>query len=168
MFIFITLSLAWFILLHVGRSQSLHFTIKVILVWLALIYIAINLIGCLTRNFISWLSPLDTPDDIPEDAKKLFLRETRLNRSANRAITLTFFVLTVAYLIAIYHYWNIALVASAALVMVSRLPDLLLEIRTGRRMSKTDRPKGAVYIIGTVIIFLTFPLTWYALYEWVP
>ncbi|GAH46573.1 unnamed protein product [marine sediment metagenome] len=168
MFSFVTLILAWFILFFVGRSQNLHFIIKTILVWLMLMYIGINIIGYIMRSVVPALSPLSPPDDLREDAKKLFNREIQFNRRADIALSLIFLILTAAYLIAIYHYWNIVLVSSAVLVMIGRLPDLLWEIRTGQRVTKTNMPKGVFSKIGVVIDFLTLPLTWYALYKWVP
>lgn len=163
MFSLIMLIIAWFILLYVGTTQNLHFTIKTFLVWLMLMYVGINLIGFVVRNLASWVSPLD---DVSGDFKNTFNREIRLNRSAGKALCLIFIVLTVAYLIAIYHYWNVILVACAALIIISRLPDLLWEIRTGQRASKANIPKGIFSNIGIVIDILTLPLTWFALYKW--
>ena len=168
MFSLVALIIAWFILFFVGRSQNLHFIIQTILVWLMLTYIGINLIGHIMRSFVPALSPMSPLDGISEDAKKLFNREIQSNRRADIALCLIFSILTVAYLFAIYHYWNIALVASAVLVMISRLPDLLWEIRTGQRITKTNTPKGVFSNIGVVIGFLTLPLTWYALYKCMP
>lgn len=163
MFSIIKLIIAWLILLYAGTSQNLHFITKTILVWLMLMYIGINLIGFVVRNLVSWASPLD---DVSDDFKNTFNREIRQNRSADRALCLLFLFLTVAHLIAIYHYWNVVLVACAALIMISRLPDLLWEIRTGQRVSKANMPKGVFSNIGVVIDFLSLPLTWFALYKW--
>ena len=59
MFFIVTGILAWFVLLYAGTSQNLHFTIKVILVWGMLVYIGVNLVGFVMRNFVSWLLSLD-------------------------------------------------------------------------------------------------------------
>ncbi|MBL7214912.1 MAG: hypothetical protein ISS71_04465 [Phycisphaerae bacterium] len=164
MFFIVTGILAWFVLLYAGTSQNLHFTIKVILVWGMLVYIGVNLVGFVMRNFVSWLlSPVDPSEDVSEDFKEFFAREMRANRAADKTTGLIFLVLTVAYLFAIYHYWKVGLVVSAVLVMIARFPDLLWEIRTGKRVSKTNMPKGIVYNLGSLVIFLTLPLTWYSL-----
>jgi hypothetical protein len=88
--------------------------------------------------------------------------------AVNVAMTLLFVVLTVAYFFALYHFWNIGLAVSAGLVMVSRLPDLLWEIRTGKKASKASMPKGTAYIVATVLMWLALPLTWYSLCKWTP
>jgi hypothetical protein len=88
--------------------------------------------------------------------------------ATNVAMTLLFLVLTVAYFFALYHFWNIGLAVSAGLVMVSRLPDLLWEIRTGKKVSKASMPKGTACIVATVLMWLALPLTWYSLCKWTP
>lgn len=163
MFAIIKLILAWFVLLYAGTSQNLYFVVKVILVWLMLEYIGINLVGMVVRPFLSWSSLLV---NVSEDLIKLF--ELRRKRVIAIVISLIFLILTVAYLIAIYHFWNVGLVVSAGLVMVSRLPDLLWEIRTGTKISLAKYPKGVVSIIYTVIGLLSLPLTWYSLFKWTP
>lgn len=168
MFSFIKLILAWFILFYVGTNQSLHFTIKTILVWLMLMYIGINLIGYLVRSVVPALSPFSPLDEVSESAQKIINREMQSKRRADIVLSLLFSIIMVAYLFGVYHYWNVALIAVAVLVMIGRLPDLLWEIRTGKRITKANMPKGIFSNIGILIDILTLPLTWFALYKWTP
>jgi hypothetical protein len=139
--------------------------IKLILAWFILLYIGTNLVGYVVRNFLSWSSPVI---DLREPFKKMFTHELRRERALDIAISLIFLVLTVAYLIAIYHFWNVGLAVSAGLVMVGRLPNLLWEIRTGTKISTANYPKGAVSVMSIVLILLSLPLTWYSLCKWTP
>ena len=67
------------------------------------------------------------------------------------------------YIFALYHYWNIFLATAGVVAMVSRLPGLVWEIRTGRKPTKDNRPTGFIHMIDMPLFVLNLPLTWYAL-----
>lgn len=139
--------------------------IKAILTWVILLIVGTNLVGFVARG-VFWSSP---PVDAPTNrVREVLAQESRRMHATNVAMTLLFLVLTVAYFFALYHFWNIGLAVSAGLVMVSRLPDLLWEIRTGKKVSKASMPKGTAYIVATVLMWLALPLTWYSLCKWTP
>src|SRR5687767_9513441 len=112
--------------------------LKAILVWIALLYICTNVVGLIVRGIL-WRPPsLDLPSD---GGNEIFNKELHRLKSGNNLLTfisiVTFFIL----LIFTYYFWNILLTIAVAMVMVSRLPDLLYEIRTGIKVTKRIMPK---------------------------
>jgi hypothetical protein len=122
-----------------------------------------NLLGFLVRGFF-WSPPAN---DGPTDrVRNLLANESKRLSRGNFAITLFSGVITLVYLGALYHFWNIVLAVTAVLAMLSRLPDLLWEIRNDQKITRGNSPKGVVYIIATAIMWLCLPLAWFALCKW--
>lgn len=135
---------------------------KAIIAWVIMILVGINLIGFLVRG-LCWSPP--SSDAPTERMQKRLADWSRRVVATNIAMTLLSLVLMVGYLFMLFFYWNVGLVIAAVLLMASRLPDLFLEIRTGNKVSKHSRPKGAVYTMANFIIWLALPLIWFSLYK---
>ena len=128
--------------------------------WVVLVFVGMNLIGFLVRGLV-WVTPsVDGPTD---RVREILESEAKRLSMANITMTLISAVVIVAYLWALNHYWNIALALTAVLTMLARLPDLLWEIRYGKKVSREDMPKSAMYYVALAIMLLCLPLTWYAL-----
>jgi len=65
---------------------------------------------------------------------------------------------------SLYHHWNIGVAVAAAMVMFSRLPDLLYEIRTGNKIKLGSMPKNPIDYFTTFILWAALPVLWYSLY----
>ena len=151
--------------------------IKAIVAWVILLIIETNLVGLVVQGLFWSLPRIDAPTD---RVREVLTRESRRLVMVNHAITLFFFVLTAAHFFALYYFWNIGLAVTAGLVMISRLPDLLSELRTeawrkalaakgipvGKKALDARTSKGAIYVVTTVLDWLCLPLTWYCLCRW--
>lgn len=137
--------------------------LKAAFAWLVLTLVGINLIGYVVRGFFPPALPTDTSEG---RLKELLASEARRFHAANNVMTLVGIVLTAAYLFALYRYWNVALAIAAVLVMVSRLPDLLWEIKTGTKVTQENAPQSVIYYVGQLLWLLALPLTWYSLCGW--
>ena len=115
--------------------------LKAIGVWLLIEFLGTNLIGFLVRGFFAPVR----------------------GSAANPFINLIAGVTICAYLVALYHYWNIFLAIAGVIAMVSRLPGLIWEIRTGRKLTRHDKPDGFIHLIDVPLMLLNLPLIWYAL-----
>lgn len=134
--------------------------LKTIVAWAVLAFVGTNLIGLVVRGF-SWTAPtLDAPTDAVHE---LLGHETRRLSVANSAMTFLSILVTLAYLFGLFYFSGIGLSVAACIVMVSRLPDLLWEIRTGGRVTRQSAPQGALHIIATLFLFGTLSLIWYSL-----
>lgn len=68
------------------------------------------------------------------------------------------------YIYALYYYWNIGIAIAGVMLMISRLPDLLYEMRTGEKVTLKNMPKRPLDIIFTLLSWGALPLIWYSLY----
>lgn len=137
---------------------------KAVITWMLLMVASTNLIGFVVRGLFC-TSPL-IEGDASDTVHQVYTNKFKRLSLANTAVTIFWTLLSVTYIGALYHFWNILLAGVAILEMCSRLPDLLWEIRHGKRVTKSDAPRGPIYYLATVLTFLCLPLTWFALNRW--
>jgi hypothetical protein len=140
------------------------YILKAIVASVVLMLVGTNLIGFIVRGIVEiWSRPsVDAPTD---RVAELLRHEYRRMGVANWAMTSLSILVTAAYLFALFHFWNVWLAVAGVIVMVSRIPDLIWEIRTGDRVTRTRRPKGPVYIVASVFFWGSLLLIWYSLCE---
>lgn len=136
--------------------------VKSIVAWFIIMIIGINLLGFVVRGLL-WLPPSIEPFEGTEFGNKL-KKEVLITPLQNFIMTLTAFVFTLAWLFALYHFWNVGLVAAAVIIMLSRFPDLLWEIKHGVKVTKNRGPRFSNLFAFEFL--LSFPLTWYSLCKW--
>ncbi len=136
--------------------------VKTIVAWFIIMLISVNLLGYVVRGLL-W-SPTSMEEDVAKIVFKDMPNREPMTPTFNFVITLVAFVFTGAYFFALYHFWNIGLVAAAGLIMLSRLPDLLWEIKNGVKVTKNRGPK--LSCLFALELFLSFPLIWYSLCKW--
>ena len=128
---------------------------KTIVGYFILLYLSINLLGMIVRGFYDKIDNSGVDPILHYEVKKL-------NRAGNFT-TLIFIVLAVGYFYLLFHFWNIGVVITAAMLMIGRLQDLLWEIHNGRKVTAKDCPKGIVSIISTALDWGAFVVLWFAL-----
>lgn len=140
--------------------MSLLCILKTIVAWLILVLVGTNLIGFIVRGFF-WAPPsIDSP---AEGVQEILDHKSKRMSVANSAITFLSIVLTAVYLFTLFYFWNVFLAVAAGVIMASRIPDLIWEIRTGSKVTLQSAPKGPLYIVATIIQWGALPLIWYAL-----
>lgn len=131
--------------------------LKSILDYLVLMWAGTNLLGMIVRGILpTYKKDADGNLQLAMDVKS----------SGGVAITVASCVIAILYFYALYHYWNIWLVISAAMLMVSRIPDLLHEMRTGEKFTLKNRknmPNRPIDFICNLLSWGALPLTWYSL-----
>lgn len=129
--------------------------------WLVLMLVGTNLVGMIGRGP---LQPIVTPEPQAIGREHDFLRaEVEGTRRADRIVTILFVALTVAFLVFLANVWNIGVAIAAAFVMLSRVPDLIWEIRSGRKIDGATMPKGRVYQSANLLNWVAIPVLWFAL-----
>ncbi len=141
--------------------MSLLCMLKTVVAWVILMLVGSNLTGFIVRGLLWAPPPIDAPPDSP--VHDVLSGASKRMSVGNAVITFISFVLAVAYLFALSYFWNPLLAVAGGLLIASRLPDLLWEIRTGKKVGRGSRPKGAIYIFATIILWAALPLIWYAL-----
>jgi hypothetical protein len=117
-----------------------------------LIYTSINLLGMVVRGFFRDSSLEKMKND--EETHEFIKSEINKHNRAGGLTTVIFIILALVVFYVLYTYVNIWCVLAVLLLMFSRTPDLLLEIRTGKKFDRNNKPKGVVYAITDV----TMPL----------
>lgn len=119
---------------------------KAIGAWIILMFVGTNLLGFVVRGLL-WAPP--SSDGPTDRVRELFAHESRRLGAANITMTIFSAAVTLSYIGALYYFWNIAFAVTAVLAMISRLPDLLWEIRSGKKVTRGNSPHGAVYNAAT-------------------
>lgn len=122
--------------------------------YLVLMLIGINLIGIIVRGFIA--SPKEDPYGNPIGEN--------ISSPGSIALTLIVSLIAIAYLYALYHFINIYVLIAAIMIMLSRIPDLLYEIKTGKKINLKEMPKRPIDTIFNIIGWLALPVLCYAFY----
>jgi hypothetical protein len=78
-------------------------------------------------------------------------------------ITILFSIIGVEYFLLLYQYWNIGIMVAGLLLMFARLPDLIIEIRTGKKINSNNMPKRPLNVLLNIFSWLALPLIWYSL-----
>jgi hypothetical protein len=108
--------------------------IKTIVGYFILMLAGSNLLGMVVRGIIpTYKKDADGNIQLAMDVKS----------NGGIAITIIFSLISILYFYVLYHYWNIGVVIAGAIMMFTRLPDLLFEMKTGEklisRICLTDR-----------------------------
>ena len=131
--------------------------LKSILGYLVLMLAGTNLLGMIVRGILpTYKKDADGNLQLAMDAKS----------SGRIVITIVFCVIAILYFYALYHYWNIGIVVTAAMLFLTRIPDLLFEMRTGEKFTLKNRknmPNRPIDFICNLLRWGALPLTWYSL-----
>jgi len=132
-----------------------------IVFFLILMYASVNLLGLLVRGLFT--NP--ELDKLEKETEHDFLKkEIAKSKKADKAINIIALVLIIAFSYALFHFWNIGVLAVALIIMAGRLPDLLWEIKHGRKVDPDLMKKNALYYITSFLPWVGLPLLYFSLY----
>jgi Flp pilus assembly protein TadB len=131
-----------------------------IVFYFILIYLSVNLLGFFVRGFFS------NPEfnKLESEGSDFVKNEIKKSKSADKWINVVALVLIIAYLYLLFHFWNIGVMAVAIILMATRLPDLLWEIKHGRKIDKSA-PKNVLSYITTLLTWGMLPVLYYFVYH---
>lgn len=132
---------------------------KVAVAWLVLMLLGTNLIGMIVRGLVAPPRLRDLDADLPA----WLAGEVKRFERADAILTLGSACVGVLYLVALVHFWNVWVAVAAVMFMVSRIPDLLWEIRTGRKVQKDNMPSGGLQRLTPVLDWGALPVLLFAL-----
>lgn len=132
---------------------------KAIFAWLSLMFIGTNIIGFIVRGLVEMPGIKKLQDDMPSTLRG----EVTSYKRFNRTLTLLFAVIGIAYICVLYWVWNIGVASAALILMITRIPDLLHEIRTGQKTGFLSMPRGPLNLILTIFDWAMLPLLWFSL-----
>lgn len=125
--------------------------ISTIVGYIILMIMGVNLIGAIVRGFVQ------------SDIERQIIGEN-ISESKSIGVTVVFILLSAAYLYALYHFWNVGVAIAAIMLMISRIPDLIFEIKTGQKITLRTMPKRPIHTLFNLLGWLALPMLWYSLY----
>jgi hypothetical protein len=128
--------------------------LKAIAGYFILMFAGTNLLGIVVRG----LRPTFKKDS---DGNLVSIVDT--SSSGSVIMTILFSAISIAYFFALYHYWNIGIMTAGLILMFSRLPDLLFEMKNGVKINATNMPKKTIDVVLNILSLLALPLIWYSL-----
>jgi hypothetical protein len=137
--------------------------LKAIALWFIMLIVGTTLIGLIVRGLL-WSTP--SIDRTTDRVREILDRESSRMRFTNAAMTLSGILIAAACLFGLFHFWNAGLALAGVIIMASRIPDLIWEVRNGRKPTQKERPKGTVYFLASTLLWATLVLVWYSLCEW--
>lgn len=116
-----------------------------------------NLIGLIVRG-------IRTTYKKDSEGNLISMGDTSSNGSI--IMTVIFSLVSVLYFYVLYHYWNAGIMICGLILMFSRLPDLLFEMKTGIKINPKNMPKTPFNIVVNIISWLVFPLIYFSFCYW--
>lgn len=137
--------------------------LKVACAWVAMMFIGSNLLGLVVRGLLEQVVPAEPPDD-GRAVNTWIARERRTMKASNVVMTMLAILACIAYYWALFHYLGgVLAVTAGAMLMVSRLPDLLVEIRTGKKTTSKSMSRTPLDFFMTTLTWAALPVMWFAL-----
>jgi hypothetical protein len=129
--------------------------------WLVLLFVCTNLVGFLVRGLVTdpEMAQLQAEG---HDFMKSIMRE---HRKADHKANIVALILILAFLVALYQFWNAGVVVAALIIMAARIPDLIWEIKHGRKLRLREMTQVALWMLTAVLSWVSLPVLWYALYR---
>ena len=124
--------------------EILILIIKSLITYFLLIVVCSNIIGMIVRGIINIES---------------------LNKKSNLILTFIFMLIAILLIFLLYRFINFGIAISAILLMISRIPDLLNEIKTGSKTSIYNIPKGPIHSIMTILYWGALVLIFYSFWK---
>lgn len=128
--------------------------------FLILMYASVNLLGFLVRGLFT--NP--QLDKLEQTGHEFIREEIKKSKRADKIINIVAFILILVYFYLLFHFWNIGVVAVAMLIMAGRLPDLIWEIKHGKKVDQNLMKKNALYYITAFLPWIGLPMLYFSLY----
>jgi len=127
--------------------------------WFVLMWLSTNIIGMVVRGFFE-----QTPK-APDDDHPFIKNEYKKLGRSRVFVELISWALLLGFLLLVYWYLHIFVFLAAIMLMFSRIPDLIWEIKHGKKITRTDAPKGGIYTVGTLLDFASVPALWWGIFQ---
>lgn len=131
--------------------------IKGLVAWVFLMFMGTNLLGFAVGGLAGPAHAQSS--DVPALGK-----EIAKGRAVAYVVGALSLLLLVGYLIALWRF-NPGVSIGAAMLLLGRLPDLLVEMQTGKRTTAENRQRGAIYTLAAALDWLALVVMVVAFYQ---
>lgn len=126
-------------------------------------YLSVNLLGLFVRGLFPQQELERVKKEAPEFITMAGSDKEYINQQ-KRTTTVTL-ILNIVFLYLLFRFWNIGVVVAALIIMTGRLPDLLWDIKHGKKTDPTLMKKNVLYYISAFLPWLAFPVIYFSLYH---
>ena len=137
-----------------------HILITIVFYFI-LMLVSTNLLGLFVRGL--FVNP--AIEKLEAEGHEFIKQEIKKYERTGKWVNITAFLLIVVYLYLTFHFWNIGVTAVAVVLMLARLPDLLWEIKTGKKMTIYSMPHNTFSFITNFLMWASLPALYYFLYH---
>ena len=125
-----------------------------------LMYLSVNILGFLVRGLFS--NP--ELERLKQEGHEFIKNEIKKSEQTNNLINIIAVILFIAYLYTLFHFWNIGVMIAALVIMAGRLPNLLWDIKHGRKTDPKLMKKDFLFYLSSILPWVAFPVLYYSLY----
>lgn len=125
-----------------------------------LMYVSVNLLGFLVRGLFT--NP--ELERLKHEGHEFIKNEVKKSQRADKWINIIALVAIIVYFYALFHFWNIGVVVVAIVIMAGRLPDLIWDIRHGRKTDPKLMQKNFLYYVSAFLPWIGLPILYFSLY----
>ena len=139
--------------------------------WFVLMLLSTIFLGLFVRAFfvsdpaLDALDQLESGKGVSEKMETFIASERKEQRRANIFANLTTLVLFLGFFYLLFYFLNIFAVVAAVMLMAGRLPDLLREIKHGRKINVQELPKNWGYWATSFLDWTSLPVFLYSLLQ---
>ena len=139
--------------------QLLVVSVLALIGWFILMFLTTNLLGLFTDSEIDKLGR-EGPDFLKEEVKK--------GKRADMVLNVIALVSIVGFFYLLFHFLNMYALLAALMLLAGRLPDLIWEIKHGKKIDVSTMTKNATFYLTSLLDWVSFPVFWYAVYLALP
>lgn len=147
-----------------SNMSTLWFAILATLGLFVSMYVATNLVGMIVRGFFRNTNLEEMKQN--KDTHDFIKKEIAKDNKADNVTTVIFIIITIAFIYIVYQYTNYWVLTGVLLMMLSRVPDLVWEIKTGKKVTRNDGPTGGTYSLTDITMLIAFPVVWWGIFIW--
>lgn len=125
--------------------------------WLAIMFVSTNLAGLIVRE-----SANNRELNEIASASKILAQEVKQSQRTTRIVGA---VLIVTFLGILGYFWNAALMAAGLLLILSRVPDLIWELKSGSALERGNIRKPQLSLLSALLAWCSLPVVWYSIYQ---
>lgn len=132
-----------------------------IVFYFVLMWLSVNLLGFFIRGL--FVDP--ALERLESEGSDFIKKEIRQDKRVNMWGNIVGFLLIAGYLYTAFYFWNFGVVIVALMLMIARLPDLLWEIKNGKKITQDAiRSTSNISWVTLLIDLLAFVALYYFLY----
>lgn len=127
-----------------------------------MLYISVNLLGLFVRGLFPDLELKRVKREFPIFVAKAGSDKEYIDQQ--KKTTIIAFLANIVFFYLLFRLWNIGFAIAVLMIMLGRLPDLLWDIKHGKKTDPKSMKKNFLYHVNGYLIWLALPVIYHSLY----